>query len=66
MLALLRSRYENATPISVGCSVQTYKEGFFQDCIFDTHFPRFEALAYVLPHFDALTHMVIRHFDALS
>ena len=26
----------------------------------DTHLPRFEALAYVLPHFDALTHVVIR------
>ena len=26
----------------------------------DTHLPRFEALAYVLPHFDALTHLVIR------
>ena len=42
----------------------------FQVCIFDvvvvvvvvvdTHLPRFEALAYVLPHFDALTHLVIR------
>ena len=30
-------------------------------CIFvvDTHLPRFEALAYDLPHFDALTHLVI-------
>ena len=26
----------------------------------DTHLPRFEAPAYVLPHFDALTHLVIR------
>ena len=25
----------------------------------DTHLPRFEALAYDLPHFDALTHVVI-------
>ena len=25
-----------------------------------THLPRFEARAYVLPHFDALTHLVIR------
>ena len=39
----------------------------FRVCIFDvvvvvvdTHLPRFEALAYVLPHFDALTHLVIR------
>ena len=28
--------------------------------VVDTHFPRFEALAYVLHHFDALTHVVIR------
>ena len=26
----------------------------------DTHLPRFEALAYVLPLFDTLTHVVIR------
>ena len=53
--------------ICVGCSVHycvshaIHKEGFFWDCIFvvDTHLPRFEALAYVLPHFDALTHVVI-------
>ena len=33
----------------------------FWDCIcVDTHLPRFEAFAYVLLHFDALTHMVIR------
>ena len=33
----------------------------FRDCIcVDTHLPRFEALAYVLPLFDALTHVVIR------
>ena len=33
----------------------------FWDYVFvvDTHLPRFEALAYVLPHFDALTHVVI-------
>ena len=39
---------------------------FFQDCIFvvDTHLPRFEALAYVLPHFDELTHVVIRASSA--
>ena len=53
--------------ISVGCSVHYWvscainKGGFFWDCIcVDTHLPRFEALAYVLPHFDALTHVVIR------
>ena len=27
--------------------------------VVNTHLPRFEALAYVLPHFDALTHVVI-------
>ena len=34
---------------------------FFRDCIcVDTHLPRFEAIAYVLPHFDVLTYVVIR------
>ena len=43
----------------VGCPVQLISEVFW-DCIcVDTHLPRFEALPYVLPHFDALTHMVI-------
>ena len=27
--------------------------------VVDTHLPRFEALAYDLPHFDALTHVLI-------
>ena len=37
------------------------KGGFFEIafCV-DKHLPRFEALAYVLPHFDAQTHVVIR------
>ena len=52
----------------VSCPVQLIRE-VFRVCIFDvvvvvvvvdTHLPRFEALAYVLPHFDALTHLVIR------
>ena len=50
----------------VRCPVQLIME-VFRVCIFDvvvvvvdTHLPRFEALAYVLPHFDALTHLVIR------
>ena len=30
-----------------------------QLCV-DTHLPRFEVIAYVLPHFDAPTHVVIR------
>ena len=39
------------------------KGGFFKIAfvvVVDTHLPRFEALAYVLPHFDELTHVVIR------
>ena len=28
--------------------------------VVDTHLPRFEALANVLPHFDELTHVAIR------
>ena len=53
---LLRSRYENATRnlCRVFCAL-------IRDCIYvDTHLPRFEAIAYVLPHFDSLTHVVIR------
>ena len=56
--------------ICVGCSVHYWvscainKGGFFEIAfvlvVFDTHLPRFEALAYVLPHFDELTHVVIR------
>ena len=36
------------------------KWGFFRDhiCV-DTHLPRYEAIAYILPHFHALTHTVI-------
>ena len=56
--------------ICVGFSVQywvscaIYKGGFFEIAfvvvvVVDTHLLRFEALAYVLPHFDALTHEVI-------
>ena len=55
--------------ICVGCSVHYWvscavnKGGFFEIAfvvVLDTHLPRFEALAYVLPHFDELTHVVIR------
>ena len=45
----------------MSCAI--YKRGFFEIAfvvVVDTHLPRFEALAYVLPHFDALTHVVIR------
>ena len=57
---LLRSRYEIATPNfgQVCCAVNRRD---FWDCIcVDTYLPRFEALANVVPHFDALTHVVIR------
>ena len=45
----------------VRCPVQLIREVFrvIFDVV-DTHLPRFEALAYVLRHFDALTHLVIR------
>ena len=55
---LLRSGYENATLISVGCPVQLIGEIF---CV-DTHSPRFEELAYILPRFDAVTCLVIRSY----
>ena len=43
----------------VSCAIN--KGGFFEIAfVVDTHLPCFEALAYVLPHFDALTHVVIR------
>ena len=69
ILIFLRSRYENATTnlcwvlcaLLVACAIN--KGGFFEIAfvvVVDTHLPRFEALAYVLPHFDALTHVVIR------
>ena len=46
------------------------KGGFFGIAfvvvVVDTHLPRFEALAYVLPHFDALTYLVIRVSSAFN
>ena len=51
----------NATPnlCWVFCAIN--KGGFFEIAfVVNTHLPRFEALAYVLPHFDAPTHVVIR------
>ena len=47
----------------IGCPVQLIREAFFDIAfvvVVDTHLLRFEALAYVLPHFDELTHVVIR------
>ena len=42
--------------ISVRSPVQLIGQIF---CV-DTHLPRFEELAYILPHFDAVTCLVIR------
>ena len=44
----------------VSCAIN--EGGFFEIAfvvVVDTHLPRFEALDFVLPHFDALTHVVI-------
>ena len=54
--------------VCVGCPVYYWvscaiNNGDFFEIAFvvvDTHLPRFEALAYVSPHFDELTHVVIR------
>ena len=48
----------------VSCGIN--KGGFFEIAfvVVDTHLPRFEALSYVLPHFDELTHMVIQVYSA--
>ena len=46
----------------VSCAIN--KGGFFEIAFVDTHLPRFEAIAYVLPHFDALTHVVVRVYSA--
>ena len=59
--------------ICVGCSVHYLvscainKGGFFKIAfvvVVDPHLPRFEALAFVLPHFDEVTHVVIRASSA--
>ena len=53
--------------ICVGCSVHywvpyaIYKGGFFEiSFVVDTHLPRFEVIADVLLHFDALTNVVVK------
>ena len=51
--------FENATLISFGCPVQLISE-VFSRLHLCRHLPRFEALAYVLPLFNALTHVVVR------
>ena len=46
----------------IGFPVHLIREVFsiaFVVVVMDTHLPPFEALAYVLPHFDELTHVVI-------
>ena len=46
----------------IGFPVQLIREIFFEIAfvvVVDTHLARFEALAYVLPHFNELTHVVI-------
>ena len=66
-VCFLRSRYENATPNLFWVSCAINKGGFFEIAfvvVVNTHLPRFEALAYVLPHSDALTLVVIRVFSA--
>ena len=43
--------------------MQLIREVFFEIAfvvVVDTHLPRSEALAYFLPHFDTLTHVLIR------
>ena len=51
----------------VSCAI--YKGGFFRDCMFvvvvDTHLSCFEALAYILFHFDELTHVLRSSFKGL-
>ena len=46
----------------IGCPVQLIREVLFEIAfvVVDTHLPRFEALAYVLPHFDTLTRVMTR------
>ena len=65
----MRSRYENATPNLFWMFYAINKGGLFEIAfvvvvVVDAHLPRFEALAYVLPHFDVLTHLVIRASSA--
>ena len=51
----------------IGCPVQLIRDFVFEIAfvvVVDTNLPRFEELAYVLPHFDELTHVVIRASSA--
>ena len=46
----------------IGCPVQLRREVFSEIAfvVVDTHLPRFEALAFVSPHFDALTRGLLK------
>ena len=44
----------------LGCPVQLIREVFSRLHLLSTHLPHFEVLVYVLPHFDASTHGLIR------
>ena len=60
--SLACSGYENANPNFCWGSCATDRQDF-EDCIcVDTHLPRFEELAYILPHFNAVTYLVIRSY----
>ena len=51
----------------IGFLVQLIRGGFFEIAfvvVVDTHLPRFEAFAYVLPHFHEPTHVAIRASSA--
>ena len=52
--------------ISVGSPLQSVGV-IFWDCIcVNTHLPRFDTLAYIVPHFNALTHVVVPVFSSFS
>ena len=69
ILHVILSFIQKQPLICIGCYVHYWVSGAintggFFDIAFvvvvDTHLPRVEELAYVLPHFDELTHVVIR------
>ena len=69
ILHIILSLIQQQPLICVGCSVHYWvscaiNKGSFFDTAFvvvvDTHLPRIEELANVLPHCDELTHVVIR------
>ena len=60
-MQLIKEDFFNLVPRAFPLKMGGDEVGIFRDYVFvvDTHLPRFEALADVLPHFDALTHVVI-------